>query len=411
MIARLLRRLRTEQSGWALVTTMILLGVMTTAGIATVTVVDTQTQQGAQERRRETAFNLAEAALNSQVFALARDWPGQGMATNQYPTCGPSSTTTRCPAASQLQNLMGSQDVITGSSWQTLVRDNGASGSQAFYSDALVLGQPAYDANGDGKLWVRASATASGKTRTIVALVRAEQQDEDIPHGALIAGRLENQNDGNKVIVDASASSATDTVSVRCTPVANDPAPCLGQPTGSSVQSLFNWLSTKTQIVPVPTIANTGYQGGAAMTADARERLKARAIADGTYFTTCPTAAQLTGAVVYVEGGDCRYTSNTQYNSQSRPGLLIFNSGSLYIGGTSDFWGVIYHANALNSSGVVVETQGNAEVHGGVLVDGAGVVHAGASGTNIQLDLNAYNAVKSYGSAGVIQNTWREIKG
>jgi hypothetical protein len=384
---------------------------MTAGGIATVTIMDTQTQQSAQERRRETAFNLAEAALNAEVFSLARDWPGQGMAANPYPTCTPASTSPRCPAQSQLQNLMGSQDVITGANWGTVVRDNGASGGQSFYSDALTLGQPGYDANGDGRLWVRASATASGKTRTIVALVRAEQQDEDIPHSALIAGRLENQNDGNKVIIDASSSGSGDTVAVRCTPVAGDAAPCLGQPTGSSVQSLFDWLSSKTQILPVPTIANTGYQGGAAMTPDALARMKARAIADGTYYTSCPSAAQLTGAVVYVEGGNCSYTSNTQYNSASRPGLLIFNSGSLYLGGTSDFWGVIYHANATGSTGVLGETQGDMTVHGGVLIDGAGVMHAGASGANVVLDLNAYNAVKSYGSAGVIQNTWREIKG
>jgi Tfp pilus assembly protein PilX len=411
MTLGLLRRARAEQGGWALVTTMILLGVMTAGGMATVTIMDTQTQQSAQERRRETAFNLAEAALNGQVFSLARDWPGQGMAANPYPTCTPGASSPRCPAQSQLQNLMGSQDVLTGANWQTTVRDNGASGGQSFYSDALTQTQPGYDANGDGKLWVRASATASGKTRTIVALVRAEQQDEDVPHGALIAGRLENQNDGNKVIVDASASGAADTVQVRCKPVALDPSPCLGQPTGLSVQALFDWLGSKTQILPVPTIANTGYQGGAAMTADARARLRARAIADGTYYTGCPTAAQLTGAVVYVESGDCRYTSNTQYNSQGRPGLLIFNSGSLYLGGTSDFWGVIYHANAAGSSAVLVETQGNMTVHGGVLIDGPGVMHAGASGANVALDLNAYNAVKSYGSAGVIQNTWREIKG
>lgn len=407
----MMRRLRTEQGGWALVTTMVLLGVLTAGGLATATVMDTQTQQSGLERRRESAFNLAEAGLNGQVFAMARDWPGQGMAGNPYPTCTPASTGTRCPAASQLQNLIGSQDLVNGASWQTIVRDNGASGTSTFYSDSLVLSQPAYDANGDGKLWVRASATAAGKTRTIVALVRTEQQDEEIPHAAVIAGRLEHQNNGNKVIIDATASGSDATVLVRCDPVALDPLPCLAQPTGASVESLFNWLGNKQQIRPVPTLANTGYDGGPAMTADARERLKARAIADGTYYTGCPTAAQLTGSVVYVEGGACSYTSNTQFNSAGHPGLLIMASGTLYLGGTTDFYGVIYHPNTAEAGGVLVTTQGNAEVHGGVLIDGNGVLHAGASGTNITLDLNGYSAVKSYGSAGVIQNTWREIKG
>jgi hypothetical protein len=407
----MIKRLRSEQGGWAMVTTMILLGVMTAGGLATASVMDTQTQQSGIERRRETAFNLAEAGLNGQVFALARDWPGMGMAANPYPTCSPASTNTRCPAASLLENLIGSQDLVNGAGWQTLVRDNGASGTQSFYSDELVLTQPAYDANGDGKLWVRASATAQGKTRSIVALVRTEQQDEDVPHAAVLAGRLEHQNNGNKVIVDATASGSADTVKVRCALVANDPLPCLAQPTGASSNSLFSWLGSKQQIKPVPTVANTGYTGGNAMSVDARARLKARAIADGTYYAGCPTAAQLTGPVVYVEAGTCSYTSNSQFNSTASPGLLIMASGTLSLGGTCDFHGVIYHANTAGASSVLVTTQGNAVIHGGVLVDGNGILHAGASGANIVLDLNAYNAVKSYGSAGLIQNTWREIKG
>jgi hypothetical protein len=76
-----------------------------------------------------------------------------------------------------------------------------------------------------------------------------------------------------------------------------------------------------------------------------------------------------------------------------------------------DFYGLIYHTNAGNSSGNVVSLQGNVQIHGGILVDGNAGVVAGSSKINIEFNDAAYAAVQSYGSAGLIQNTWREVNG
>jgi hypothetical protein len=145
------------------------------------------------------------------------------------------------------------------------------------------------------------------------------------------------------------------------------------------------------------------------MTAEARARLKATAIADGTYYTGCP--ASLTGRVVYIEAGNCSYTGNNVFNSSAQPGFVIQNSGTMYIGGTVNFYGVIYQVNATALTSAVMQVQGNAQIFGGVLVDGQATTIAGSSKVNIVLDPAAFDAVASYGSAGVIQNTWREIKG
>ncbi len=393
-----------DDGGWVLMTSVILLSLMVTMAVTLLSIVDVQTGQSRQQRERETAFNLAEAGLNAQIFSLARDWPGRGNALTQYPNCSAAVSSTRCPTQSQLTNLIPTADT-TGAAWQTVVRDNGTAGSARFYSDAIVLGQPAYDANGDGQLWVRSTATAQGKTRTIVALVRAESQEEDIPHGALISGRLDISNNGNKIMVDGSAGGGLPTVVVRCTPLLGELVPCLGQPMSGLLTSFLAGLSRQIS----PNVVSYGYAGGAAMTADARARLKATAIADGTYFTSCP--ASLTGGVVYIEtAAQCTYTGNSVFNSDADPGLVVMPTGSLYLGGTVEFHGVLYHANELNSSGDLVQTQGNARVFGGVLVDGPGTVVCGSSKLNIQLNPNAFRAVSSYGSAGVIQNTWREIR-
>jgi len=46
-----------------------------------------------------------------------------------------------------------------------------------------------------------------------------------------------------------------------------------------------------------------------------------------------------------------------------------------------------------------------------VIVDGNGGMLAGGSGVNIVFDDRAFQNLKSYGGAGLVQNTWREIRG
>jgi hypothetical protein len=398
------RRLR-QEGGWAVLTSMLILTMMLTGGVVTYSIVNTQTAQSKVQRNRESAFNLAEAALNAQVFQVARSWPGKGVQSNPAPVCTQSSSDVRCPSSQQLVGLLPAADAA-GASWQTQVRDNGDGQTQSFYKDDVVQSNPAYDANGDNKVWVRATATAQGKTRTLIGLVRAEWQSEDLPHAALISGRLDLSNNGNKAIIDATATGGP--VAVRCTPQLLDLVPCAGHLFGSgrfgSLSELLNFLGTQ--------IAGTAVQTGAnlppAMTPEARARMKATAQAMGTYYTSCPSS--LTGAIVYIEAGNCSYTGNTDFNSSSRPGVVIQNSGTLYLGGTVDFYGVIYQVNATNLTNSVMQIQGNAQVFGGVLVDGNATTIAGSSKQNIVLDPTAYDAVQSLSSAGVIQNTWREIR-
>ncbi|UTI66055.1 hypothetical protein NBH00_07580 [Paraconexibacter antarcticus] len=398
-----------DDGGWVLVTSIMMLAMMLVISASVLSITNVQMGQARVQRVRETAFNLAEAGLNGQIFSLARDWPGAGAAANPYPVCSGSVSSSRCPTTSQITSLIPSADA-TGATWQTVVRDNGTPGTASFYSDALVLAQPAYDANKDGQLWVRATATAQGKSRTVVALVRADQQDEDIPHAALITGRLSISNMGNKTIIDASAGAGVATATVRCVPAPNETTACLGHPVGqppigNTVADLASYLGKQL----TPNVTTTGYAGGPAMTPEARARLKATAIADGTYFTGCPPT--LTGHVVYIEAGNCSYTGNSVFNSATDPGMVLMATGTLYLGGTTVFNGVLYHANLANDTGPVLQLQGNTNVIGGVLVDGDGQTIAGSSKVNIQLSQSAFRAVKSYGSAGIIQNTWREIRG
>jgi hypothetical protein len=73
------------------------------------------------------------------------------------------------------------------SSWNVTLRDNGGANAD-YYSSTAAAGQPTYDANDDGKVWVRAQAVAMGKTRTLVAQVKAELQTIPFPPNVVTAG-------------------------------------------------------------------------------------------------------------------------------------------------------------------------------------------------------------------------------
>lgn len=417
-----MRRRAAGEEGFALLAVMVLMGVMLTTGLAIASTVDTQTRASRVERVRDSAFNLAESALNAQVFRLTADWPGRGKLTAPYLTCTEVSVTARCPDRASLLGGV-SADLNPTATWKTTVLDNGVPNVPNFFSDSSLAQQqqPGYDASGidnkpDGKLWVRAEARSQGKTRILVALVSVEKQEEDLPHAALVAGSLDISNNGNKELVAAGSGG----VSVRCDPLgASAGQSCLGHPVSNQndLQNLLNGrLAAQVTGSKLPVY---GYQGGPAMTAEARARLKATAMADGNYFgSACPTAAELTaakdkGSIVYVDAsGTCSYTGNSQFFSAAAPGVLILDHALLSLGGTTNFFGVVYAANSLGLAGGIISTQGNSQINGGVLIDGAnGQFVVGSSGDNIVFDLNAYRAVASYGTAGVVQNTWREITG
>jgi Tfp pilus assembly protein PilX len=399
-----------DDRGWALLTAILLMTIMLGTVLSVASFIDGQTREGAATRQRETAFNLTEAALNAQIFALSQDWPGTGSTTSPpspYPVCTQASSGARCPNASALSSLIASPDAA-GATWQTVIRDDGVNASPNFYSDATTLLQPGYDKNGDGKVWIRATATARGKTRTMVTLVRVEEQSEDIPHAAVIANRLYNSNNGSKPIVDMSHSTgANGFVGVRCTPQLGESNtdPCLAQPYKSGT-----WPTplVQTQLAPYDGHIQLNYNAAPAVTAAARARLKARAVADGTYFATCPATIP-SREVVWVESGNCQ-VQGTQVNAPTAPGMLIVNSGTVEVLANADFYGVIYAVNSQNSSGTVITVHANGVVHGGVIIDGPGGMEVGSNKANVIFDDTAYNAVKTYGTAGMIQNTWREIK-
>jgi hypothetical protein len=392
------------EDGWAVVTACAVLALMLGLGLASYSFVNTQQRESGIERNRESTFNVTEGVLNGQIFALSRKWPAPTAAGTApaapkiYGTCTQALADDRCPSPTDTAALFKNVDQNGGIAWRTNVYDNGGTTSESYYSETVTPTQPGWDQNDDGKMWVRAKATVRGKTRTIVALVRSQQQLETLPRVAAVAGSIDISNNGKKVLIDANGLNnqySPALVAVRC---------------DASQVTCFNSGKPNDQLDPPGVQGN--YQVDPILATDAQTRLMERANQDGTHYTSCAEAQAkgLAGAVVWVDApGTCSFTGSNQWNTPEEPGLLVWTQGTLVLGGTTTYYGAVYHLHS-DSAKPALETQGDAQVYGAVMVDGDGRLVIGSSKQNIVFDERAVSPVKSYGTAGIIQNTWREIK-
>ena len=413
-----------DEGGWVLVTAIMVLATMMTIALTSFAVVDRGQKHSLDQRQRESALNLAEGVLYSQGFALAQKWPGNAVAGAAMPvTCtelAPAAAHADfCPQPSTLAGAQGSaetanfanSDSLSDVTWTTRVRDNGGpslagsyapgaaadaaqSGTNVRTGQAYTCAGPCkWDANGDRQLWVQARAVVQGKARNIVALLKREQFDEPFPRNGLTAGSLRTPNSGNKTIINATGSQ----VVVRCT---------------TTTSECTDYNAAKIQVLPQTIIRDPSTPP--AMTPHQIERFKAvaQSASPSTYYTSCPTS--YTGTVVFIDvpaSTNCNDPGGgVVYNTPSDPGILIMPRGTLYF--QSVFHGLIYMANQQGSSGTVLQANDNTEIYGGVAIDGPGRLTAGQASGNkatITFVANPFNVLSSYGTAGLVQNTWREL--
>jgi hypothetical protein len=414
-----LRRRLADQDGFSIVIAVVLLGIMMSSGLAAYAYVDNGQDQARVERVDESAFNLGEGALNAQLSILSRSWPGT--AAQAYPECTQTAPAQQfCPTAAEMQASFGGGGVVDTDydsgqpSWSTTIHDDE---DGAFFDPDAASGWDSYDANGNDRLWVRSQATytvgpRAGRSRALVALVEIETLNIAVqfPQRTVIAGKFETTNNGNKIIVQTNATQTSPhNVTLRCPNVSGNDNSCA------------KYRAPK-QVTPPESISGGEYldeqgQPLPALPEDGRDALRQQAVSNGTYYPTgCPSSAALAsglagGGVVWVETGSCSYTGNTVFGSASEPAMLIFGSGTLALGGTTVFHGMIYMVNELERTDWLLQLGGNTEVDGRVFVDNWGGVSAGSSKVNITYNdfQNATQQFTTFGAAGIVQNSWREV--
>jgi Tfp pilus assembly protein PilX len=411
-----------DDHGFALVSAILILVVLIGLGLGLLMFTDTQQHSATGEQSRESAYSLAEAALNAQIFQLSQNWPTVAMAPANRPercTESTSTSTNFCPDPGTLGTSAGypaagscSGTEAWGSSlssrWTTYVRADGG-GTEALFNSAVDRLQPPYE-NGDRSVWVRAVGVANCRPAVVVSKVSEQLVPMTFPRSVLSANGFSTSNTGKKVIIDTSGayaqppsirpgpSAQPGTISVRCEGLTS--AQCKNYRTG--------------QVSPDTTGAPAG--SSPTLNATQLEGLKAQAKANGTYYgvvngsPTCPTTmAALTGAPTYVEGPCNLSFGGGTGNSSASPGFLVIANGTLSLGGNATFYGVVYAVNQQGSSGEVVVVHGNATLQGAINVDGRGTVGLGSSSTNLIYDPRAFAAIKGYSGAAPTPNTFRVL--
>jgi hypothetical protein len=406
-----MRKKLDNERGNVLVTAILLMTVMMSVGLALASTVDTQTTQSRKERERESSFNLAEASLSAQTFILGRK--GTGTSSRPYPAagCPASGDDFFCPSSAHLMRSYtgdASQvDFGSDTTWNTHVLDDAdAAGTQvSFWKDEFLEDPtwPRYDANANRHVWVRSEAVVRGHLRAIVAWVKIEDMIVSFPRYAVLSGYLSGKNSGGhggRPLVNSTGSLG---IAVRCSLPPQSDCVDLNPTKGPQLQPPANF--------------QLDYPNSTAIPGDSLFALEDVAKANGTWYENCPSNPN--GDVVYVKNaGECRYTNSTPAaagaskccNTSANPGLFILERGSVDFGGNIEFWGVVYNANLDNSASErLIETSGTATIRGGAIVDGPGGVYAGSSGDNIVYNAFAFDDITAVGTAGVVQNTWREI--
>ena len=377
------------QRGSVLPIAIIVMSVTMGLGLAIYSSADFQLAEGRKEGGREATFNLSDAVLKQQIYLLSKNWPGSS--GTAYPACTQASSSTGCPDNATLLSNFTSADYNTGYGWNSMVQDNGGTVG-TYYTTSGAASQPGWDANADGKVWVRAQSTVKGRPRTLVALAKAELVAIPFPRNAVTAGNFATGNSGNKVIVDTNGynDGVSGDIQVRCPE--SDPA-CAVYRDGQ--------LSPDTTQYDYPNLYS--------VSASEFEGLRGIAKSNGTYTQSgCP--GSMAGAIVFVENGDCSYTGGN-INSTASPGMFVINTGTLTLSGNITYHGLVYARNAQNSTGNVVTLTGTSLIEGAIAVDGSGAVSTGNSAMNLVFDPNVFGAVKGYGNAGLSHGYWRELAG
>ena len=280
------------------------------------------------------------------------------------------------------------------------MRDDGAAPGDQYWTEDMLASRPTYDADGDGRVWLRAQAIVRGRPRTLVALVARPPATPGLPENmTLLAGSFSTSNNGNKEIV---LNTGSGEVVVRCG-AGTMAAPSTAPFTGCAEYE----KGAKLQVSPERVSSQSDFP--AVMTPERIAQAREQALREGNLVPSCNgSVAMVPGELVLIEsaGSACTLTGS---GAAAQAGVVVVLRGKVTTGGNQVLHGLIMHANLDASGGVLVEIGGTAAILGGILVDGQGGVVVGSSKDNLIYDPLGGQAFRPLGVATLVQGSFREI--
>jgi Tfp pilus assembly protein PilX len=461
---------RSEQ-GSALMMAIIILFIALAIGAALMATAISQKRESSNQQQSESAYSLAEAALNAQIYQLTLRWPTSKDAPqpSNSPNLGyPSSCTAAsngasycpsssdlaaayptssgtCPGGTQGDAWSGSSSVTNG--WTTYVRDASPGANSALFSDsaeqsALPFNSSVDQATNVGSVWVRSVGIVNCHEAVLITKVTNQIIGVTFPKFVLNANSFSTSNTGNKDIVNtgdtASNYQTSSAISLRCEGSAYGNG---AQPPDSACAGISNpsQVEPSTSYVNPPAGSPTlcaGQPGYPCYNANVMQEVKNLAIENGTYYgpgncnfpnpdQTGAANGGLAGQVVYIEG-PCTISipSNPVINGYANPGFLVVANGTFAFTGSATFYGVIYAPNLSGLTGDIVTLGGTSTVIGGLNVDGNAALNLGSSGNgavnctdtgfnnkcgDLEYDSAAFSGIQGFAGADPAPNTFRQL--
>ena len=415
-----MRRSRDEQ-GFALVAAIVLLTVIMGLGLGLLLFTDTQQKAAGREQASESAFNVAEAALNAQISQVSRAWPAlngeqpyekegctaaNSTATNGCPTAEslkigyPVTNKTACPAG--VKDAWGS---ASSKEWTTYVRDD-AEKNASFFNSSTEKGQPGFDENGDNKVWVRSVGIVQCRLVSLAVMVSRQEIALNFPHTVMSANwfKTGNNGNGNEVIVEGENKEnggQSGEIRMRCEGFTEITAPPPNECEQFREGQIAHAKVNPPPGAPSPTLS-----------ASQLSAFRQEAESEHTYYgpENCPTGLP-SGKHVFIQG-PCTVSGGKSEvgNSKEHPGFLVVVNGTFELGGKAEFWGVVYAVNEQESSGIVVKVGGEANLHGEIVVDGKGGIEVGENHKkNVEYDPRSAVEETIYAGATPTRNSFRVL--
>ena len=406
-----------DEQGFALVSAIVLLTVILGLGLGLLLFADNQQKAAGREQASESAFNVAEAALNAQIGQVSRSWPAL-TGTQPYETAGGctaanSSAANGCPTAESMKvgypvgstatcpaGIKEAWGSAATNQWTTYVRDDEPGKNVSFFNSSEEKGQVGYDKNEDNKLWVRVVGIAQCRVVSLAALVSRQEIALSFPQKVMSANWFTtgNEGKGKEVIVEGQTpeSGQPGEVLMRCEGFAKV-SECEHYREGQIANAKVN----PPPGAPTPTLSATQLSA-----------FRQTAESLHTYYPegSCPVGLP-SGKPVFVQG-PCKVEGGTGNigNSKEQPGFLIIVNGTLEMGGQAEFWGTVYMVNEQESSGKVVIVNGNANIRGEIVVDGKGGIEVGENHKkNLEYDPRSAAEEKIYAGATPTRNSFRVL--
>ena len=232
----------------------------------------------------------------------------------------------------------------------------------------------------------------------------------NFPQYAVLAGTVRGQNNGGhggRPLVNSTGLASGSRV--RCTPPPQS-ANCIDLNPERRARSCSRRPNYQ------PQLRRTSPRSA---TTDALQALEDVARANGTYYARLPGEPERRRRR-HRERAGCAYNNSAPAapgqskccNSAANPGLLVIKQRQRRTSAATSSSGAssTTRTSTTRATQNMVETSGTSAIRGGALVDGNGGVYAGSRGRQHHLLRHGVRRTSSaVGTAGVVQNTWREI--